>query len=84
MRDLDGSLTGTPNAVIVHANEFNSYRGCRLKSDWNAHICFGHTWGMVRITNDRNTSPLVGQLQTLSLEEAQQVPCLKCQHGSRG
>lgn len=57
LRDLDGSLTGAPNAVIVHGNEFNTYPGCREKPDWNANICFGHEWGMIRITNDRPTAP---------------------------
>lgn len=57
LRDLDGSLTGAPNAVIVHGNEFNTYPGCRAKPDWNANICFGHDWGMVRITNNRPAAP---------------------------
>ena len=37
--DVDGSVTGTPNRVVVVNNPFLVDANCTLNTTWNAHVC---------------------------------------------
>ncbi len=39
LRDLDGSLTGTANRLVVPKDPFNYTNACTEKAEWNAYIC---------------------------------------------
>ena len=39
LRDLDGSLTGQANALVVPDHPLNNHRGCQRRADWGGLVC---------------------------------------------
>jgi cell migration-inducing and hyaluronan-binding protein len=59
-RDLDGSVTGTPNSqVLLHDGENDSVAtddSCEIRSSWNASVCTGDI-GRLNLSDSRGEFP---------------------------
>ena len=46
LRDLDGSLTGQEDVLVVPDHPLNDHRGCQRRADWGALVC-NHRVGLL-------------------------------------
>ena len=57
LRDLDGSLTGRANALLVGDHPFNDFRGCQRRSQWNALLCGYQAGLLIALTDSSHQIP---------------------------
>jgi len=55
IRDLDGSLTGVANSLVVPSNPINDRHGCTERESWNAFVCEDYRTGLFKFKNAEAT-----------------------------
>lgn len=71
IRDLDGSLTGRVNSLVVPRYEFNHKNGCLNVDNWNAYVCTNYHTGLYKFSNEESPQ---SEVYFLLKRESQAAP----------
>ena len=57
LRDIDGSLSGRVNALLVGNHPINNFRGCQPRRAWNALLCNYRVRLLIAVTDSAHRIP---------------------------